>query len=194
MGLDAVRRRVLIVSGGDRIFDYFSELLPASAYSPIIHAHSAGEAKRMLLSAEFDVVIIDAPLPDELGVGLAQSLADMSMGIMMLVRAELLEKVSCKLESDGILCLQKPNSRQVFYSSVKLLTALSVRLQRMETKNRSLQEKMADIRAVNRAKWLLIEKLSMSETDAHHFIEKRAMDERLPRREIAESIIRSYDN
>ena len=64
----------------------------------------------------------------------------------------------------------------------------------MEKKNRTLQEKMADIRAVNRAKWLLIEKLGMSESEAHYYIEKRAMDERVPRRELAENIIRSYDN
>lgn len=194
MGSDAVRRRVLVVSGGDKIHAYFSELLPASAFSPIVSAHSAGEAKRLLLASAFDILIIDTPLPDELGVQLAQSVADMSMGIMLLVKSELAEKVGCKLESLGVLTLPKPNSRQVYYGAARLLSALSVRLQRMDSKNRSLQEKMADIRAVNRAKWLLIERLGMSETDAHHFIEKRAMDERLPRREIAENIIRSYDN
>ena len=194
MGPDTVRRRVLIVSGGERIFEYFSGLLPQSGFFPIVHAASAGEAKRLLMSAQFDVVIIDAPLPDEFGLQFALSVSDMSMGIMLLVKSELLEKVTCKAEASGILTLQKPNSRQALYGGVRLLAALSIRLQRMETKNRSLQEKMDDIRAVNRAKWLLIEKLSMSETEAHHLIEKRAMDERLTRREIAENIIRSYDN
>ena len=194
MGAEAVRRRVLVVSGGDKIYSYFSELLPAAVFSPVIGAHSAGEAKRLLLSSPFDVLIIDSPLPDEFGVQLAQSAAEMSMGILVLVKSELSEKVACKLEDVGVLTLPKPNSRQAYYSAVRLLSALSVRLQRMESKNRSLQEKMEDIRAVNRAKWLLIERLGMSETEAHHFIEKRAMDQRLPRREIAENIIRSYDN
>ncbi|UKI36573.1 MAG: ANTAR domain-containing protein [Clostridiales bacterium] len=31
---------------------------------------------------------------------------------------------------------------------------------------------MADIRVVNRAKWLLMEKLNLSEKDAHYYIEK----------------------
>ena len=52
---------------------------------------------------------------------------------------------------------------------------------------------MADIRMVNRAKWLLIDNLGMSEKDAHHYIEKRAMDSRQTRREVAEGIIRTYD-
>ena len=63
----------------------------------------------------------------------------------------------------------------------------------MEKKNQALQEKMQDIRTVNRAKWLLIERHRMTEEDAHYFIEKQAMDMRLSRREVAENIIRSYD-
>lgn len=194
MSSEKRRRRVLIVSGGDKSFEYFSGLLPPSEFGPISRAKSAGEARRALLSAQPDIMIVDAPLPDELGVELALSAADMSMGIMLLVRAELMEKIASKVEEDGILTVQKPNSRQMFYSSVKLLSALSARLQRMEKKNRSMQDKMEDIRAVNRAKWLLIEKLGMTESDAHYLIEKRAMDERLSRREIAAGIIRTYDN
>ena len=194
MASEKKRRRVLIASGSDKIYDYFTELLPPAEFFPLSRAHSAGEAKRSLLSSPPDILIVDTPLPDEFGVQLAQSAADMSMGIMLLVKAELAEKISTKTGDDGILTLQKPNSRQTIYSSAKLLAALSVRLQKMETKNKSLQDKMEDIRAVNRAKWLLIEKLNMTETDAHYFIEKRAMDERVSRREIAENIIRSYDN
>ena len=57
---------------------------------------------------------------------------------------------------------------------------------------RSLQEKMADIRAVNRAKWLLISQLGMSEPEAHRYLEKQAMDQCVSKRELAESIIKTY--
>ena len=52
---------------------------------------------------------------------------------------------------------------------------------------------MTDIRRVDRAKWLLIQHHNMTEQDAHYYIEKQAMDTRLSRREIADSIIRTYD-
>ena len=52
---------------------------------------------------------------------------------------------------------------------------------------------MTDIRTINRAKWLLIEQLRMTESEAHYYIERQAMDTRLSRREVAENIIRSYD-
>ncbi len=40
----------------------------------------------------------------------------------------------------------------------------------------SIEDKMKEIRTVNRAKWLLIDQLKMTEADAHHYIEKQAMD------------------
>lgn len=186
-------RHILVVSGIDKIHDNLTELLPPNEFSPITLAHSAGEAKRLLLSTNVDIVIINTPLPDELGVDLALDLSDSAMGILLLVKSDLYDQVCYKVEDSGVFTLQKPNSRHAIYRVLKLLSALSARLGKMEKKNKSLQEKMADIRAVNRAKWLLIENLNMKEQDAHYFIEKRAMDARVPRREIAESIIRTYD-
>ena len=188
------RRRVLIVSGGDRLFEYFSSLLPSADFYPITKAGSAGEAKRMLLQTGVDIVIIDTPLPDEFGVSFAQDIAGRSLGIMLVVKTELYDRVCHKVEDHGVLTVCKPNSRQMFYSSVRLLAALSARLQKSESRNKSLQEKMADIRVVNRAKWLLIERLGLSEADAHRLIEQRAMDARVSRRQVAEGIISSYES
>ena len=49
---------------------------------------------------------------------------------------------------------------------------------------------MEEIRLVNRAKWLLIDAASdMTESEAHRYIEKQAMDRCVTRRSIAENII-----
>lgn len=185
--------RILVADSGGKIADFISELLPAGDYEALLRASDAGQTRRMLLSTPVDMVIINAPLTDEFGIELALDLAQTSMGIALMVKTELFDQVCSRVEDAGVLTLGKPMSRQMFYSSVKLLTALSSRLQRMEKQQRSLQEKMADIRVVNRAKWLLIEHLKMTEEDAHYYIEKQAMDTRLTRREVAENIIRSYD-
>ena len=57
----------------------------------------------------------------------------------------------------------------------------------------SLQQRLDDSRIVARAKLLLISHLGMSEGDAHRYIEKTAMDSCLPRRDVAEGIIRTYE-
>lgn len=185
--------RVLVAGSGDKIFDYISQTLPHSGYDPILKAEDAGEARRLLLDSPVDIVIINTPLSDDFGVELALDLAEGSTGVLLLVKNELYDQVCYKVEDSGVLTMGKPMTRQGFYSAVKLLSAMSARLSKMEKANRTLQEKMADIRVVNRAKWLLIEHHHMKEQDAHYFIEKQAMDTRMSRREVAENIIRTYD-
>ena len=51
---------------------------------------------------------------------------------------------------------------------------------------------MAEIRIVNRAKWLLISELKMKEPEAHRYIEKQSMDRCVSKRIVAEEIIKTY--
>ena len=186
--------RVLIVSQSDKACDYIRDILPPGEYSPVLYAKSAGEARRMLVSESCGIVIINTPLPDEFGTSLASELSEGVRGVLLLVKDELYDEVSSSAGEYGVFTLAKPVQKSAIYSAAKLLGSMCTRLERMEEKNRSLQEKMSDIRAVNRAKWLLIENLNMSEKDAHYYIEKRAMDTRMTRREVAEGIIRTYDS
>ena len=66
------------------------------------------------------------------------------------------------------------------------------RLRGLEKKNATIEEKMEEIRLVNRAKWLLIGELNMTEQEAHRYIEKQAMDRCVTKRAIAEQILSTY--
>ena len=66
------------------------------------------------------------------------------------------------------------------------------RIQALEEENRKLRQKLAEQTAVARAKCLLIEFAHMTEEQAHKYIEKQAMDSRLPKAEIASEIVRTY--
>lgn len=185
---------VLVVSSNDKVFESVTSFLPRNEFAPIYRADSAGEAKRMLVTNMPDIIIINTPLQDEFGIELAMDFSDSVTGIMLMVKNEYYEQISYKAERSGILTLGKPVTRQSFFASLRLLTAMVTKLKMFEKKNLTLKEKMQDIRTVNRAKWLLIEHMNMNEKDAHYYIEKQAMDTRLSRREIAENIIRTYDN
>ena len=68
------------------------------------------------------------------------------------------------------------------------------RMQSFESRVESLETRMEEIKIVNRAKLILVERLKMSEPEAHRFIEKSAMDRCVKKREIAENIIKTYEN
>ena len=65
-------------------------------------------------------------------------------------------------------------------------------MRKSEKKALSIEEKMEEIRIVNRAKWLLISELKMDEQGAHRYIEKQAMDRCISKRIVAEEIIKTY--
>lgn len=182
-------RSVLVVSGSDKIYDFIVDLLPSSEFYPIARASLAGEARRLLVSQQFDILVINTPLSDDFGLDLALDYADSPMCIMLMVKDEIYAEVCYKVEDAGIVAISKPSTKQVVYSSMKLLSAMVSKLRRLEKKNRSLEEKMADMRMINHAKWLLIDKKKITEQEAHHMIEHHAMDRRISKREAAREII-----
>ncbi len=185
--------RVLVAGANDKLGESIAALLPKNEYEPPVFAASVGEIRRLALESTMDLVVLNTPLKDEFGTRLALDLADYNIAVLLMVQGDVFDQVCYKVEDYGVLTLAKPVSRQSFYTAVKLLTAMRAKMLCMEKKNQALQEKMQDIRTINRAKWLLITNLQMTEDEAHYHIEKKAMNSRLSRREAAEEIIRTYD-
>ena len=182
---------VLSVAAAEKFHTSLRELLPNGRYDPVHAVCDASEARRRMLETAYDVILISAPLPDEFGARLAQHAAEHTgAGVLMMVKAEYYSDVSEQLTPCGVLTLQKPTSPQMMLQCMELLCATRERLRRMEQKSASIEDKMAEIRLVNRAKWALIEKRGLTEQDAHRFIEKAAMDRCVPKRVIAEEILR----
>ena len=90
------------------------------------------------------------------------------------------------------MTLRKPTSSTIIIQALDWMRAISKRLDKFERKTLTLEEKMSEIRIVNRAKWALIEACKMTEADAHRYIEKQAMDRCVTKREIAEGILQTY--
>jgi len=185
---------VLIVSSSEKSQVLFEELLTADSYKEITSAKRGNEARRILIERDFDLCIINAPLIDEFGTELALSIAHKSMlQIMMIVRSELADEVSAQVEDYGVFVVAKPLNRQTFWNALKLMTASQKRMIGLQNENIQLQKTIEDIRYINRAKCILIEYLKMTEEEAHKFIEKQAMDMRIPKREVATSILKTYE-
>ena len=156
-------------------------------------AFSVSAARREMTAQSFDMVIVNAPLPDETGNRFA---IDAAQGpgcvVLLLVRSEDSEEAAARMTPHGVFTLPKPTSSQALQQALRWMISSRERLRRMEKKTTSIEEKMEEIRLVNRAKWLLIEQLKMTEAEAHRFIEKQAMDRCTAKKEIALGIIKTY--
>lgn len=192
MASDKHHYRVLIIGGNEKVSASLAGLLPASDYEFLHHAENAAQARRITSHTDVDLAIIISPLKDEFGNQLAVDLSEDNIGVLLIVHADIYDQICYKVEEFGVMTLAKPITRQSFYSAVRLLSAMRNKLTQMEQKQLSLQKKMMDVRTVNRAKWLLISELGITEDEAHYRIEKLAMNERISRGEAAERIIREY--
>ena len=185
---------VLIVSSSEKFNTAVMGLLRENEFNPVISVKTADEARRLLINREIDITIINTPLKDGFGTKLAQDIAeDFHRGVLLFVKSELYEEVTDKLIDYGVFTLSKPTSAPVIHQILKNMYAMQERLKRMEKKNATLEEKMDEIRTVNHAKWILIQNMKLTESEAHRLIEKQAMDTRRSKREIAEGIIKTYD-
>lgn len=184
---------VLVVSSTESFGTSMAPLLPPTDYYPVVYARSSAEAQRLLAENSYDIVIINTPLSDDFGLRLASYVSsNTTAGVMLLVKSDRYTETSAKMLSYGVMTLPKPTSSQMLTQTLGVLCATRERLRQMEEKQLSVEQKMEEIRLVNRAKWLLIETLGMSEAESHRYIEKQAMDLRISKAQVARNIIHTY--
>ena len=177
--------RALIVSAGASSNEYISARLAELGYTRPTIIPSGAEARRRMLESDFELIVVNAPLPDEFGHELCSSAVEKTdAGVVLLAKAAAAAR----------LLLSKPFSNTLFLQAIHLAAASNHRLQLLRQENARMQEKIAQVRLVSHAKCCLVEREQMSEDAAHRYIEKRAMDTRRSRAEIAQEILDSYED
>ena len=161
--------RILIVSSTEKSRIFFKELMQTPSFQSASIVENGAEARRILIEADYDIIVINAPLSDETGKELALDITRMTRaGVILMVKADYTDAVSAKVEDYGVFVVGKPVNRQLFYQSLRIVSASRRRM--------------------------LIQYLHMTAQNAHRYIEKQAMDLRMTRREIAEEILKTYES
>ncbi|MBQ7247700.1 MAG: response regulator [Lachnospiraceae bacterium] len=183
---------VLLITAAGNIDSALGTLLSDTFYDPVKTVRSISAARRACNERSFDIVIVNSPLPDDPGIRFAEEMSGEHSAVLLIVRSELYEGIYDRVVDHGVFVLSRPTSRSVLARALSWLASARERLRHTEKKELSIEEKMEEIRLVNRAKWLLISEIKMDEPKAHRYIEKQAMDRCVSRSEIAREIIRTY--
>lgn len=193
MGLKQQVLSVLVVSSAEKFNTAIASMLPEAEFSPIVYAQGISAAQRELTQRSFDLIIINSPLKDDLGLRFAIDCSSSGSAIvLLLVQNEIYGEVYDRVSSHGVFTLPKPMSHQTMRLAFSWIKTASARLKSIEKKTTTIEDKMQQIRLVNKAKWLLIDRENMTEPDAHRYIEKQAMDRCVTKAEFAKVIIDKY--
>lgn len=184
---------VLLVSSSDSINSALVAMLPESTYDPVHTVTSVSAARRAFADRAFDYVIVNSPLPDDSGTRFAiDACASRGTVVLLLVKGDVCSEIHDRVAEHGVFTLAKPVSRSTFATALGWMASARERLRSFEKRTLTIEEKMEEIRIVNRAKWLLISRLDMDEPEAHRYLEKQAMDRCATKREVAEEILKTY--
>ena len=187
--------RALLVSGSVAQTQRISALLTRARIVPFDNADSARQALEQFDAGGIDGVLIAEPVAGSSGQELALQLKKRHcMAVLLLAAPEHADAAAALLEQSGVLVLPIDAPESLIVQTIRLLAAVRIQLEQMQHKTKKLEAKVADIRIINRAKLLLVQHLQMTETEAHKYIEKQAMDTSMRRRTIAENIIRTYED
>ena len=193
MTYDERSRSVLVVSSSEKFRTALTAMLPDGDFQTIVHVPTVTAAKRAFSERNYDFVMINSPLKDSSGIEFALDTSSARGALVLfLAGSEFFSDVSFKLSESGIFSLQKPISRQSLENAMRWLETTKNKLDLLEKKTEKIEDKMEEIRLINRAKWLLISEGGMLEPEAHRFLEKEAMDRCVSKKQVAEEIIRRY--
>lgn len=184
---------VLLVSSSDKISSFMQPILQQNYCNPIVTITNVSSAKRTLLEGSYDFVIINSPVLDDTGVRFAIDAASKTNAcVLIMVKPEIYDEIHYKVLDYGVFVLSKPISQSAIVLALRWLSVARERLRGLEKKSLSVEDKMAEIRLINRAKWSLMENLQMTEPEAHRYIEKQSMDRGITKKVMAEEIIKTY--
>lgn len=179
---------ILIVSSSGQFDAIVSRSLAGYITKDI--CKSAAIARRFVLERYYDLVVINAPLPDENGEDLAMDVSEnCNASILLVTPQDVADAAMERLSDHGILIVPKPAPGGRIDKAIRFLFSIQDRIHAIERKRQAAEEKIEELRIVSKAKILLVEKKKMTEDEAHRYIGKQAMDRGVSRRRIAERIL-----
>ncbi len=184
--------RLLLLSAQRDFIEQVSTVLRALPFE-VLALRSGMKARHAFSLQPFDVLVLDDLLEDQSGLTFAEQFSGKSESFIMLFaeqpRVAVLQE---QLLDTGVLVMAKPLDAAAFREGMVLLLAAMNRLDNLRKQKDALAQRLEEMKILNRAKLILMEVLKLNEEQAHKFIERQAMERRLTKRLICESIIQTY--
>ena len=189
-------KKVYLAAGSDKSIEALSSVLGGIGLTETEVFHdAAGMLSALNAEALPDLVVINTPLSDGMGLDAAADIADKwLLPVMVVTSADAAEKAGPILEKHGAAVLTRPIEKKSLTAAAEVLLSLSIMTKKLREERNALAADLQEIKLVNRAKAMLIKNLGMTEAQAHRYIEKQAMDLRCSRSKIAGNILKTYYN
>lgn len=186
------KTKVLIADDEALIRQDLKEILIEAGYDVVAEARDGYHALELAKETYPDLLVLDIKMPNINGLEAAEEIQialNKRVPTVILTaynQPELIQKAG---EVGAFAFLTKPVKPQDLIASIETAKHRAKEFQDLQSDISDLKEKLEIRKLVERAKGIIMKKMSLDEPEAMHYLQKISMNERVPIKKVAEKVI-----
>jgi two-component system, response regulator PdtaR len=166
------------------------EILQEEGYEVVGETGRGDEAIELVRTHQPDLVILDIKMPGTDGLSAAREITSERLAAVVILTAFSQRDLVDQARDAGVLAyVVKPFQKSDLLPQIEIALGRFREIQNLAHDVKSLEDQLETRRVVERAKGMLMDEQRLKEAAAFSWIQKTAMRERLPMKEIARRVI-----
>jgi AmiR/NasT family two-component response regulator len=166
------------------------EILQEEGYEVVGETGRGDEAIQLVRSLQPELVILDIKMPGTDGLTAAREITSERLAAVVILTAFSQRDLVDQARDAGVLAyVVKPFQKSDLLPQIEIALGRFREIQNLAHDVKSLEDQLETRRVVERAKGMLMDEDRLKEAEAFSWIQKTAMRERLPMKEIARRVI-----
>jgi response regulator NasT len=166
------------------------ETLEEEGYEVVGETGRGDKAVDLVRELRPDLAILDIKMPGMDGIEAARLITkDRICGVLVLTAFSQREVIEQARDAGALAYLVKPFQKTDLVPAIEVAIARFHEMQALNGEVDALEEQLETRKSIDRAKGVLIDQFSMSESDAYGFIQRGAMNHRSTMKAVADMVI-----
>ncbi|MBI2995284.1 MAG: response regulator [Candidatus Melainabacteria bacterium] len=186
------KTRILIADDEALIRQDLKEILTEAGYDIVAEAKDGYHALELAKMTLPDLMVLDIKMPNINGLDAAEEIqVALNKRIPTVIltafnQTELIQKAG---EVGAFAFLTKPVKPQDLIASIETAKYRAKEFEALHQDISDLKEKLEIRKLVEKAKGIIMKTMSLDESKAMHYLQKKSMDDRIPIKQVAENIL-----
>lgn len=192
---DQQPRRVVLAEDEALIRLDLAEMLGEEGYDVVGQAADGEKALALVRELRPDLAILDVKMPKLDGITVAERIGDEKICPVIILTAFSQRDLVSRASAAGAMAyLVKPFTKADLVPAIEIAVSRFAEREQLEREVAGLADRLETRKLVERAKGMLQQKFNLSEPEAFRWIQKTAMDKRVPMRRVAQLVIDESDS
>ena len=188
-----MKYRVLVAEDEALIRLDLVEMLSEAGYQVVGQAADGEQALALAFELKPDLVILDVKMPVMDGITAAEQIVAARLApVLMLTAFSQTELIERAKDAGAMAYLVKPFSLPDLIPAIEIAVSRHQQILSLESEVLDLGERLETRKLIDRAKSLLMGRMSLSEADAFRWIQKASMDRRVSMKAVAQALLSQY--